>query len=65
MLRDVPRDTPGLKPHKTPPKSELVEGPEPRARKSASTYWQEWQRAGYVPGPFRRPKAEPSKSDQQ
>jgi len=63
MLRHVPRDTPGLKPHKTPPESELVE--EPRARKSASTYWQEWQRAGYVSGPFRRPKAEPPTSDQQ
>jgi hypothetical protein len=65
MLRDVPRDTPGLKPHKTPPKSDLVGNPEPRVR--ASEYIRRWQEKVIAADtnlePYRRPTVDPPKVD--
>ena len=58
MLRDVSRK------RTTEPKDEWVQK-EPRVRKSASTYEQEWQQfawqIGFKPPPYRRPKPEPKR----
>ena len=65
MLRDVPRHTPGLKPHKTPPATELVEEPEPPTKSSEhQRRWQEHVIAADTNAePYRRPKAAPPKAD--
>lgn len=57
----MPRDMPGLKPHKTPPMSDLVQDPEPNRK--ASEYVRQWQEQSNARGSwnatYRRPKAEP------
>ena len=65
MLSSMPRDAPGLKPHKTPPMSELVENPDPIP--TASEYERRSQerqnRIGGQLATYRRPKAAPPKGD--
>lgn len=61
MLRHMPRWTPGLKPHKTPPAEELVADPEPAIK--SSEYARRWQQllnvGGHQKATYRNPKPEP------
>jgi hypothetical protein len=65
MLRDVPRNTPGLKPHKTPPLTDLVANPEPNLKSSEyeRRHAQRVIAADTNLEPYRRPKPERPKAD--
>jgi hypothetical protein len=60
MLRHMPRSTPGLKPHKTPPAQELVADPEPAIKSSEHERgWQELLNViGHQKATYRKPKPE-------